>query len=89
MSLVRRGEDAFDDNPVEIARYESGGSFSVGVVAAVLVGPVATQPGQGLTPTNPLVERRSPATVALLLGGAAFALAALAVTVIGWNPAGA
>lgn len=36
MSLVRRGEDAFDDTPVEIARYESGGSFSVGVIASNL-----------------------------------------------------
>ena len=64
------------------------GGLLGGILAAILVGPRLPKTDQGV-PVGALDEQRSPAIVVTVLGTAAVALAALAVAVIAWNPAGA
>lgn len=65
------------------------GGLLGGILAAILVGPALGRPSPALQPDDVLRERRPPTTVATVLGVAALVLVALAVAVIGWNPAGA
>ena len=65
------------------------GGLLGGILAAVLVGPVLPRSDQAAPSSDPLGEQRSGVMVATLLGSAAVVLAALALTVIVWNPAGA
>ncbi len=65
-----------------------GGLLS-GMAAAWLVGPAVQVPSDADSTDIALDDLRPPMSVALLLGAAAVALAALAVGVIAWNPVGA
>jgi membrane associated rhomboid family serine protease/Flp pilus assembly protein TadD len=65
------------------------GGLIAGVIAAYLVGPSLPRPTPDATPDDLLREQRPARRVVVELLLAAVLLAALAVVLIGWNPAGA
>jgi len=65
------------------------GGLLGGILAAILVGPKLPKTDQAIPAGGALDEQRTPAVVVSLLASAAVALAALAIVVIAWNPAGA